>query len=116
MSPYLGIEIGVDLSRLVRLVEQLTGEQLIYTRQLPAEQHLDWMDTQRTNVERMRQARETWERNSGDRIAPGLPIVKLPPAWMLERLQAQGKWNEGEFQAEANKLEQWKSEDSRRRN
>lgn len=115
-NPHLGIEINVDLAKLARLVEQLVpGEKIIHTRALPPNQRLDWMDKQRVNVAKMRQAYEDWERaRDGVRpdlagVAPTAPRVKHPPAWMLSRLKAQGKWDEEEFGREIAALAQWQN-------
>ena len=111
---YLGIEIGVDLTKLVRLVEGLTGERLIHTRQLPANERLDWVDTQRTNTTKGRQHYEAWEQGK-ERHKPDVPIVKRPPSWMLSRLRDLGRWDESEFGLEHAKVEQWKDEKPGRR-
>lgn len=84
-NPYLGVEIGVDLTRLALAVEALTGQTLVHTRTLPPEARLDWVEEQDRKVRREMASYELWERDQlGD--APPRPVVKSPPDWLAERL------------------------------
>jgi hypothetical protein len=60
VNAYLGIEIGVNLTKAIRLVEQLTGETLIHIRALPTRR--DWAVDQANNVARAKAEYEAWER------------------------------------------------------
>ncbi len=49
-NPFLGLEINVDMYKLVKLVEDLTGIKLIHTRELPEEECRDWDCEQRNHI------------------------------------------------------------------
>ncbi len=129
-NPYLGIETNVDIAKLARLMEQLTAgtldisganpQQIIYNQNLPAEDILEWMDTQKTNAARRQIGYERWEfeRDSFEPtddfpmfagIAPGLPIVKRPPTWLLDRLITQGRWSAPQFNTERANSNAWRA-------
>lgn len=84
---YLGLEIGVDMARLVTLVEDLTGETLAHVREI--ERH-DWIADQETARMRRQAAVEAWEQRPVDRLdepRPPLPRPHEPPAWLADRIR-----------------------------
>jgi hypothetical protein len=93
VNAYLGIEIGVNLTKAIRLVEQLTGETLIHIRALPTRR--DWAVDQANNVARAKAEYEAWERRSAKSEFPSepppFPVVKDPPKWIRTRLEQQGR-------------------------
>ncbi len=115
---YLGEEVNVDVARLARAVETLTGQQFVFTRSLPVSERLEWLTTQWVQVLVMQRAYEQWEIMRGAFVptreqpvfiqeAPPDPVVKRPPAWLLARLQAQGRWDEAGFQRATAELRAW---------
>lgn len=112
-NSYLGVEVGVNVARLARLVEQLTGEQIIHTR--PLASYRDWVDDQEWNMRRAMTAYEQWEANPVDpddltpRPAPPLPLVKFPPAWLRSRLVAKGRLNQPKAHQLQAELRAWKA-------
>ena len=110
-NDYLGVEIGVDFARLVRLIQQQSGQKLIHTR--PAAIRLDWVDDQETHMRRRMTDYERWEANPKERDdgelipAPALPQLKQPPKWLRKRLKAKGLLNAAKATALQQELEQW---------
>jgi hypothetical protein len=100
-NSYLGIEIGVNLARLVELVEGLTGETLLFQRDLPAAERRDWADDQEAQMRRAMARYETWRAGllSPETPEPTLPVVKDPPAWLADRLSKIGRLNTRKIQA-----------------
>lgn len=98
-NAYLGVEMGVDLARLVQLVERLTGETLTHVRTIPTE---DWVAHQSAIVQRAiaevtawKTQRDAFTPTTGVPIfpvpCPVRPVVKAPPAWLAARLAKQGR-------------------------
>ena len=94
-NPYLGIEIACDMTKLARLVEQLTGETLIYTRPIPRQ---SWWDDREAHAEQMRLENEIWHRHQQEGVdspmhPPESPRLQLarPPTWLYNRLKAQNR-------------------------
>lgn len=123
---YLGVEIGVNMALLVRMVQQASGEQLFFKRDLPAEDRLDWVDDQEFNMRRGMAEFDAWDllveefevrhaawevSGEGDEpIAPDpprVPVLKLPPAWLKKRLKAKGFLNIAKATALQQELEEW---------
>ncbi|MAH46486.1 hypothetical protein CMI37_11680 [Candidatus Pacearchaeota archaeon] len=77
-NPYLGKKSAVDMAKLVRLVEQLTGEQLFYIEDLPEAEKKDWTE----NENRKKAERDEYI-SRGKATKPYVP--KDPPAWMKDR-------------------------------
>jgi hypothetical protein len=86
-NAYLGIEIGVDMARLVVAVEKLTGEKLAHVRPIPKR---SWTDDQQRNVafaqEQMRVWLEGQASGRQDEPIPPTPVVREMPTWMQSRL------------------------------
>jgi len=97
---YLGIEMAVDTYRMAQLVEQLSGEKLIYCRQLPEDERLDW-DEHQQNLKDKRDAEiSDWDIQAASAALEGStltttrpePYVKQdPPGWLKVRIHAAGK-------------------------
>ena len=99
-NEYLGVKIGVNMARLVQLVERLTGEKLTFVEMLPKAR--DWASDQADSLAQQIAAYEAWEARrasfeptpenlSFDEKAPALPAVKDPPAWLAAILAMQGR-------------------------
>lgn len=109
-NEYTGKEINVDMWKLAKLVEQLTGEQIIYEVDLPPERRktqADW-DTEQTKYQQKRNREiEAWERQeneyneqmaqyyAGQIDEKPAPIMsekpkrykpKTPPKWIKDRM------------------------------
>jgi hypothetical protein len=100
LNEYLGIEIGVDLARLTRLVEQITGETLIHIRQIPVTQ--DWDTNQRFHIDRIKAAWAEWDSmptHPPEHLPPRVPVVRDPPPWLETRLERAGRFNRTTHQA-----------------
>ena len=110
-NDYLGVEIGVDFARLVRLIQRQSGQKLIHTR--PTAVRLDWVDDQETHMRRRMTDYKRWEANPKERDdgepipAPALPQLKQPPKWLRKRLKAKGFLNAAKATALQQELEQW---------
>lgn len=111
-NDYLGIEIGVDLARLARLVQTLTGQQLIYTR--PTATRRDWVEDQETQMRRAMATYEAWELLADTPgqprgPAPSAPVVKTPPDWLRTRLANKSWLNTTRAQALRAELCTWRT-------
>lgn len=115
---YTGEVIAVDMARLARLVQQLTGEQLIYRRQLPADERRDWVADQNANFDRATAALAQWDTRRIEvetafatcqalpvdpdtpaecepftEAQPPDPLRKAPPPYLDQRLRAKGYYD-----------------------
>lgn len=64
-NPYVGKEVGVDMYKLVKAVEQLSGQQLMYVRDLPPEAVGDWYAEQElVRLERVARIAEQRDRKA----------------------------------------------------
>ena len=83
-----GTATEVDLLKLARLVERLSGERVVEVSELPPERRLDWDDHQQ-RLRRRREAQiEAWEASDPGRRGPAPPPhrPKPMPAWLRERI------------------------------
>jgi len=88
---YLGKEIGVDMWRLVKAVELLSGEKILHIRDLPPSEVRNWNDDQALNVINSQREIAAYarlsEREKEERRAPVLAVAKQPPKWIKDRLK-----------------------------
>jgi len=85
-NPFVGKEINIDMMRVVRKVEELSGEKFIVSSPLPPDQCLDWDteeqrkydDTQAAIVDYAAMDEDNQEVN----VEP-IPYTKKPkPSWL----------------------------------
>lgn len=108
VNEYLGVEIGVNLTRAIRLVEQMSGEKLIHVRSLPTKRN--WYDDQAATAARMQAAYQAWEshKDISDDAPPPLPAVKEPSKWLKERLVAAGDLDTAQLSTLKSSVETWR--------
>lgn len=113
IQPYLGIKRVEDITRALRLLENLTGEKLIFDIEISKK---DWRVNQELNFNKMRTRYELWEKHRDEFIsseeeptfteqAPMIPIVKDPPKWLFDRLEVKP-----DLTNLKNQLNNWKRE------
>lgn len=85
---YAGKEINVDMLKLARLVEQLSGEQIVYVRDLPDSEVRDWnADEEAKRLHRNGEI-AAWDAAAEKTGERPKPYVKKPaPAWLAPRLK-----------------------------
>jgi len=88
----VGKEISVDMAKLARLVEQLTGEKLVYIRDLPESERKTWDEIQDEHEAARQADQAAWdaapEAAKQRNPRPADYQRKPEPAWIAAR-----KWN-----------------------
>jgi hypothetical protein len=101
-NDYLGEEVNIDLSKLARLVEVLTGEKIIHRRSYAPTRN--WADDQQMNLAKQMEAYTAKHKDPRTRY----PVVKDPPPWLKTRLETRGLLNTNKMAALQRDLDNWK--------
>lgn len=116
-NKHLGIEMAVDMTKLVRLVEGLTGAKILYEQDLPPCEVTDWMDNQRKQGETRKHKYAIWEAHRDEHDpaegefheqTPPLPMIKQPPTYLRNELIRQGRWNASDYAKERANVNAWR--------
>ena len=87
-NAYVGKEINVDMLKLARLVERLTGETIIYVGDMPDSEVRDWNADQESKLLQRNVEIAAWDaatEKTGERPKPY--VKKAAPAWLAPRLK-----------------------------
>ena len=85
-NAFVGKEINVDMLRVVRKLEELTGESFVSMRDLPEGECLDWDTEEQRHYDERQQRITEWESLSDDEkentSAPESYAKKDKPSWL----------------------------------